>query len=77
MARSHAAAATAGESINVVSWGGAYQFSQIEGYQKPYANKTGVSFTNIEKSANGPALLTAQQQSGNVIWDVVDMLQVV
>lgn len=75
VARSRAAAATAGESINVVSWGGAYQFSQIEAYQKPYAKKTGVSFTNIEKSANGPALLTAQQQSGNVIWDVVDMLQ--
>ena len=67
----HAAA----RPLNLCSWGGAYQFSQIEGYEKPYTKKTDISFNNIEKSANGPALVTAQEQSGNVTWDIVDMLQ--
>ena len=68
-------AQAAARPLNLCSWGGAYQFSQIEGYQKPYTKKTGIKFNNIEKSANGPALVTAQEQSGNVTWDIVDMLQ--
>ncbi len=68
-------AMAASSSLNVVSWGGAYQFSQVEAYQKPYTKKTGITFNNIEKSGNGPALLTAQEQTGNISWDIVDMLQ--
>jgi putative spermidine/putrescine transport system substrate-binding protein len=68
-------AMAADATINFVSWGGSYQMSQIEAYQKPYTKKTGIGFNNIEKSANGPALLTAQEQSGNISWDIVDMLQ--
>ena len=68
-------AAAASSAFNLCSWGGAYQFSQIMAYEKPYTKQTGLDFNNIEKSANGPALLTAQEQSGNVIWDIVDMLQ--
>lgn len=71
---SRAARAGAG-TVNLVSWGGAYQFSQIQGYEKPYTKKTGIDFNNIEKSASGPAMLTAQEQSGNINWDIVDMLQ--
>lgn len=69
--------AYAGEvkSLNVISWGGAYEVSQINAYQKPYTKKNGVRFNNIEKSASGPALVTAQEQTGNVSWDVVDMIQ--
>ncbi len=65
----------AGGTINLCSWGGAYQFSQVHGYEKPYAKKTGIDFNNVEKSANGPALVTAQEQSGNINWDIVDILQ--
>jgi len=72
--RTARAAASMGQ-INLCSWGGAYQFSQIEGYEKPYTKQTGITFTNVEKSANGPALVTAQEQGGNVTWDIVDMLQ--
>jgi putative spermidine/putrescine transport system substrate-binding protein len=68
-------AALADTTINLVSWGGAYQMSQIKGYQEPYTKMTKVGFNNIEKSANGPALVTAQEQSGNISWDIVDMLQ--
>ncbi|WP_102222840.1 extracellular solute-binding protein [Acidimangrovimonas sediminis] len=69
------AAAAGVDKLNLVSWGGAYQTSQIEAYQKPYTDKYKVGFNNIEKSGNGPALLTAQEQSGNISWDIVDMLQ--
>ncbi|WP_127901062.1 extracellular solute-binding protein [Solirhodobacter olei] len=68
-------AMAAGTKMNLTSWGGAYQMSQIEAYEKPYTKKTGIDFNNIEKSGNGPALLTAQEQSGNISWDIVDMLQ--
>lgn len=65
----------ASSALNVVSWGGAYEFSQVMGYQKPYSKMTGITFNNIEKSGNGPALITAQEQTGNISWDIVDMLQ--
>lgn len=68
-------ARAANQMINLCSWGGAYQFSQVEGYEKPYTAKTGITFANIENAANGPALVTAQETSGNVTWDIVDMLQ--
>ncbi|MGA7973889.1 MAG: ABC transporter substrate-binding protein [Pseudolabrys sp.] len=69
------AAMAADTTINLVSWGGAYQMSQIKGYQEPYTKKTGIKFNNIEKAGNGPALITAQEQSGNITWDIVDILQ--
>lgn len=68
-------AEAASQSINLCSWGGSYQFSQIQAYEKPFTKKTGIAFNNIEKSANGPALVTAQESTGNVNWDVVDMGQ--
>jgi putative spermidine/putrescine transport system substrate-binding protein len=68
-------AMAAGTKMNLTSWGGAYQMSQINAYEKPYTKKTGIEFNNIEKSGNGPALITAQEQSGNVSWDIVDILQ--
>ncbi|MDE3121897.1 MAG: extracellular solute-binding protein [Paracoccaceae bacterium] len=68
-------AMAAGTTMNLTSWGGAYQASQINAYEKPYTKKTGIEFNNIEKSGNGPALLTAQEQSGNISWDIVDLLQ--
>ncbi len=68
-------ASAAVKTLNLTSWGGAYQMSQINAYEKPYTKKYGVDFNNIEKSGNGPAIVTAQETSGNVSWDIVDMLQ--
>ena len=75
LAESRIAVAAATQTLNLTSWGGAYQMSQINAYEKPYTKATGIAFNNIEKSGNGPALVTAQEQSGNVNWDIVDMLQ--
>ena len=62
----------AAESITVTSFGGAFSTSQIEAYQKPFMQKTGVT-VNAEVYNGGLAEIRAQVQSGNVTWDVVDV----
>jgi putative spermidine/putrescine transport system substrate-binding protein len=61
-----------GKSLVVVSWGGAYTTSQIEAYHKPFAAKTGIKINSIDYNG-GIAEIKAQVESGNVVWDVVDM----
>jgi putative spermidine/putrescine transport system substrate-binding protein len=62
----------AAESITVTSFGGAFSTSQIEAYQKPFMQKTGIN-VNAEVYNGGLAEIRAQVQSGNVTWDVVDV----
>ena len=59
-------------TINVVSWGGAYEFSQVEAYHKPWSASSGHRVESIDYSG-GTAEIRAQVDSGNVSWDVVDM----
>ncbi|MFC0200122.1 ABC transporter substrate-binding protein [Paracoccus rhizosphaerae] len=64
-------AATAQE-VNVVSWGGAYERSQVEAYNKPFTEETGIKVNMI--AADDPATpLTAQVEAGNVTGDVFDI----
>ena len=65
-------AAFAGQSLVVVSWGGAYTKSQVEAYHKPWQAKTGAKINSIDYSG-GIAEIKAQVEAGNVTWDVVDM----
>jgi len=58
--------------VTIVSWGGAYTKSQVEGYHKPFTAKTGIPITNVDYNG-GIAEVKAQVESGNVVWDVVDM----
>ncbi len=62
----------AAESITVTSFGGAFSQSQIEAYQKPFTQKTGIQ-VNAEVYNGGLAEIRAQVQSGNVTWDVADV----
>ena len=62
----------AAETLTIVSWGGAYTMSQVNAYHKPYAAKTGVKI-NSEDYNGGLAQIKAQVESGNVVWDVVDL----
>ncbi len=64
-------AQAAGE-LTVVSWGGAYTKSQVEAYQKPYMEKTGVNIKS-EDYNGGIAEIKAQVEAGNVTWDIVDV----
>lgn len=59
--------------MTVVSWGGAYQNSQVKAYSDPYAAMTGVKFIYDESSNEAVAKLRAMNEAGNVTWDLVDV----
>lgn len=64
--------AQAADTLNVVSWGGAYTKSQIEAYHKPYMAKTGATINSIDYNG-GLAEIRAQVEAKNVTWDLVDL----
>ena len=66
--------ANAAEDLTIVSWGGAYTASQQKAYHEPYMQKTGIKITNDDSASEGLAKLRAQVESGNVTWDLVDMV---
>ncbi|WP_265500333.1 ABC transporter substrate-binding protein [Paracoccus beibuensis] len=60
------------QEVNVVSWGGAYERSQVEAYNKPFTEETGIKVNMI--AADDPATpLNAQVEAGNVTGDVFDI----
>ncbi|MEO1745163.1 MAG: extracellular solute-binding protein [Pseudomonadota bacterium] len=61
------------DSITAVSWGGAYQASQIKAYAEPYAAATGVEFIWDESANESVAKLRAQNEANNITWDLVDV----
>jgi putative spermidine/putrescine transport system substrate-binding protein len=73
-----AGAASAQEMANdmtLVSWGGAYQASQQNAYVAPYLEMNpGVTAVWDESSAEAVAKLRAQNEAGNVTWDLVDVV---
>ncbi len=59
--------------MTIVSWGGAYQESQLKAYVEPYqAMHPEVTVVWDESSAEAVAKLRAQNEAGNVTWDLVD-----
>ncbi|TFH88729.1 extracellular solute-binding protein [Billgrantia azerbaijanica] len=62
------------QTLNIVSWGGAYSMSQQKAYHEPWMAMNGDEIVNIDRSGNALAGLRAQSQAGNVTWDLVDML---
>ena len=59
-------------SLNIVSWGGAYQRSQDEAYFRPFEKQDGGKIATEEY--NGEiAKIRAMVESGNVTWDVIDV----
>ncbi|WP_371168146.1 extracellular solute-binding protein [Aliiroseovarius sp. 2305UL8-7] len=71
-----AGAASAEDMANemtLVSWGGAYQASQIKAYVEPYLEMhPEVKVTWEEASGEAVAKLRAMDETGNVTWDLVD-----
>src|SRR5690606_30766732 len=64
--------ALAQNSLNVVSWDGAYVKSQILGFIRPYEEATG-SRVNVVEYSGGIEEIRRQVRSWNVSWDVVDL----
>jgi putative spermidine/putrescine transport system substrate-binding protein len=67
-----ATGAMAGD-MTVVSWGGAYQASQLHAYAEPYmAEHPDVNIVWDESSNEAVAKLRAMNEAGNITWDLVD-----
>ena len=60
--------------LNVVSWGGAYTASQMNAYHKPYMKMHSDVKINSLDYSGGLAEMRAQTESGNVTWDLVDVV---
>ena len=66
------AAAASAQEVVVMSWGGAYGESQVEAYNKPFTNETGIKTTMVD--ADNPATpIKAMVEAGNVTVDVADV----
>lgn len=63
---------SAEQSLNVVSWDGAYVKSQILGFIRPYEQQTGNRVDVIQYSG-GIEQIRQQVRAWNVSWDVVDL----
>ena len=60
--------------LTLVSWGGAYQESQLKAYAEPYmAANPDVNIIWDESSAEAVAKLRAMNEAGNISWDLVDV----
>jgi putative spermidine/putrescine transport system substrate-binding protein len=64
-------AASAEESLTVVSWGGAYGAAQQKHVIDPFQKESGAKVL-FEDYSGGVAEIKAQVESGNIQWDVVD-----
>jgi putative spermidine/putrescine transport system substrate-binding protein len=63
------------DSMTLVSWGGAYQRSQVNAYAEPYkAEHPDVSIVWDESSNEAVAKLRAMNEAGNITWDLVDVV---
>jgi putative spermidine/putrescine transport system substrate-binding protein len=61
--------------LTFVSWGGAYQNSQIKAYAEPYMEMhPNVSIIWDESSADAVTKLRAMDEAGNLTWDLVDVV---
>ncbi len=62
------------DEMTIVSWGGAYQESQLKAYVEPYvAMNPGLNIIWDESSAEAVAGMRAQAEANNVTWDLVDV----
>lgn len=62
------------DEMTVVSWGGAYQSSQQKAYAEPYSADTGINFVWDESSSEAVNKLRIQAESGDISWDLVDVV---
>lgn len=64
--------AASAQEVVVMSWGGAYGVSQVEAYNKPFTEATGIKTTMVD--ADNPATpIKAMVEAGNVTIDVADV----
>lgn len=62
------------EALTVVTWGGAYEDSQRRAYFEPFTEATGIDIETVHYDG-GVKVLREHLASGDVEWDVIDMIQ--
>ena len=63
------------DTMTVVSWGGAYQESQLKAYVEPYLEMhPELTVTWDESSNEAVAKLRAMNEANNLTWDLVDVV---
>lgn len=62
----------AAETLNVVTFGGAYEAAAKKAYFEPFTQSTGVNFS-MESYDGGLAKLSAMEQAKNTTWDLIDL----
>ncbi|MCL7944176.1 ABC transporter substrate-binding protein [Marinobacter sp. ATCH36] len=62
------------EVLTVVTWGGSYEDSQRRAYFEPFTNATGIEIETVHYDG-GVKVLREHLASGDVQWDVIDMIQ--
>ncbi len=65
-------ACTAQADITIMSWGGAYERSQVEAYNKPFMAETGIGI-KMTSADNPAAPIKSMVEAGNVTIDVADL----
>ncbi len=70
-----ASAAQAQTELTIVSWGGAYTNSQQQAYHTPWMEMNpDIKIINDDSANEAVAKLRAQNEAGNVTWDLVDVV---
>lgn len=64
--------AASAQEVVVMSWGGAYTVSQVEAYNKPFSDMSGIKTTMVD-SDNPATPIKAMVEAGNVTVDVADV----
>ncbi|MDR3097225.1 MAG: ABC transporter substrate-binding protein [Paraburkholderia sp.] len=64
--------AHAAETLNVVTFGGAYEAAAKKAYFEPFTQATGDTFS-LESYDGGLAKLSAMEQAKNTTWDLIDL----
>ncbi|MDK8464814.1 ABC transporter substrate-binding protein [Marinobacter sp. SS13-12] len=62
------------EVLTVVTWGGAYEDSQRRAYFEPFTEATGIEIETVQYDG-GVKVLREHLASGDIEWDVIDMIQ--
>lgn len=62
------------EALTVVTWGGAYEDSQRRAYFEPFTEATGIEIETVHYDG-GVKVLREHLASGDIEWDVIDMIQ--
>lgn len=60
------------DSMTIMSWGGAYQASQIAAYSDPYKEMTGITVVYDESANESIAKMRAAAEAGNSPYDLID-----